>query len=276
MDEGAGLDRVGDDFVRLATQNALPGAALNPGSEGNAMDQIIDINTRFGPIPTAPSDWLLDELVAMMQAHHVAAACTLSTVGMLLDATAGNAATRAACLENRRLLPVATLNPLHYFREESPIPRLVADGFRMVRFFPALQGWSGHFAPFLAACEELASTPLPIMIETPAPGVASPIVRELADYPAAVILSQVHQEGLTEAVALMQRYPNVYIETSDMVSMGAIGIVSRHVGADRVVFGSGAPSRPIAGVLSALQHAGLDPADLQKVLSGNARRILGL
>ena len=46
MDEGAGLDRVGDDFVRLATQTALPGAALNPGSEGNAMDQIIDINLK--------------------------------------------------------------------------------------------------------------------------------------------------------------------------------------------------------------------------------------
>ncbi|HSV72255.1 MAG TPA: amidohydrolase family protein [Chthonomonadales bacterium] len=240
------------------------------------MDQIIDINTRFGPIPTAPSDWLLDDLVAMMRAHHVAVACTLSTVGMLLDETAGNAATRAACLEDRRLLPVATLNPMHYFRDESPVARLVADGFRMVRFFPALQGWSGGFAPFLHVCEEMAAVGLPIMVETPQPGIASAIVRDMSDYAAPVILSQVRQEGLTEAIALMQRHEHVCVETSDMVSMGAIGLVARHVGADRIVFGSGAPSRPVAGVLSVLQHAGLDAADQHKVLAGNARRILGL
>src|SRR5258708_27397112 len=103
------------------------------------MDDIIDINTLFGPLPVASSDLSVDTLLQLMQKHKVGTACILSTLGLLLDPTVGNAATRAACGEHPELLPIATLNPTMYFGDSEPILRLKADKFCMVRFFPGDQ-----------------------------------------------------------------------------------------------------------------------------------------
>src|SRR5215468_2607210 len=105
------------------------------------MSEIIDINTLFGPMPAAASDLSVEELAALMKRHAVSAGCTLSTVGLLLDHNSGNSATRAACSENRKLIPTATINPMSFFGGDGAHARFKADGFRLVRFFPAVQGW---------------------------------------------------------------------------------------------------------------------------------------
>ena len=71
------------------------------------MDEIVDINTLFGPLPAASADLNVDSLLTLMQKHSVRAACTLSTLGLLLDPTIGNSATKAACVEHPELMPVA-------------------------------------------------------------------------------------------------------------------------------------------------------------------------
>ena len=110
------------------------------------MSDIVDINTLFGPAPIAASDLSVDDLSALMARHSVGACCTLSTLGILLDPGAGNTATRAAAAENPRLVPVATYNPLTCHGHDGAHIHPRADGFRMVRFFPALQGWPPRFA----------------------------------------------------------------------------------------------------------------------------------
>src|SRR5215468_11050422 len=112
------------------------------------MSEIIDINTLFGPMPAAASDLSVEELAALMKRHSVSAGCTLSTVGLLLDHNSGNSATRAACAENRALIPVATINPLSFFGTEGPHLRFKQDGFRLVRFFPVAQCWDVEHAAF--------------------------------------------------------------------------------------------------------------------------------
>src|SRR5438105_4892720 len=114
------------------------------------MDDIIDVNTMFGPQPSAASDLSVDELYELMAKHGVRAACTLSTVGVLLDHNAGNGATRAACADSQTLLPVATINPQSYFGGDSPLAKFQSDGFRMVRFLPHAQGWEPDYAPFVS------------------------------------------------------------------------------------------------------------------------------
>src|SRR5437660_10889801 len=112
------------------------------------MDDIVDVNTLFGPLPVASTDLTVDTLVTLMSKHQVGAACTLSTLGLLLDPTVGNAATRAACTEHDELLPVATMNPTMYFGDTAALLRLQTEGFCMLRFFPGEQGWPIDFAPF--------------------------------------------------------------------------------------------------------------------------------
>src|SRR2546421_4363973 len=112
------------------------------------MDDIVDINTLFGPLPAASADLAVDALLDLMQTHQVSAACTLSTLGILLDPILGNAATRAACAEQTNLIPVATLNPAIFFGDATAVGRFVDEGFRLLRFFPSDQHWKIDFAPF--------------------------------------------------------------------------------------------------------------------------------
>src|SRR5918911_145496 len=112
------------------------------------MDDIVDVNTLFGPLPAAATDLSVEDLAALMRRHGVRACCTLSTVGLLLDHNSGNAATRAACSENPSLVPVATINPQSYFGGNGGQTRFREDGFKLARFFPGLQGWDAVYAPF--------------------------------------------------------------------------------------------------------------------------------
>src|SRR5205085_2487047 len=104
----------GDSF----TTEVAARSALTP------MDGIVDINTLFGPLPSAAADLSIDDLTTLMTEHEVAVCCTLSTIGFLLDHNSGNAATRAACSENSRLIPVATINPQAYFGGDGPHAKL--------------------------------------------------------------------------------------------------------------------------------------------------------
>ena len=234
------------------------------------MPDIIDINTLFGPWPAAATDLSVDELLKLMQKHGIQSACTLSTVGLLLDHNLGNSATRAACSEHTNLIPTATVNPRAYYGE------LNTDGFRLLRVFPAVQGWHPDAAPFPALAETIGSTSLPIMADVDGTGSATQVVKAAVPYAAAIILAGVDESCLAETVGLMKANASVFVETSGMLSAGALKFVVNAVGADRVLYGSGAPARPMAGVLGVLKHSGLGDTESAAVLGGNARRVLGL
>jgi predicted TIM-barrel fold metal-dependent hydrolase len=240
------------------------------------MDGIIDVNTMFGPMPSAASDLSVDELGALMQKHSLLACCTLSTIGVLLDHHAGNAATRAACAENPSLLPVATFNPQTFFGPEETVERLRQEGFKMVRFFPGLQGWKVDYAPFMALTNILETRPIPLMVDITLPGMATRLVRTIGHLPGPLILAGIGEQTLAEAIALMRINAHVYLETSELLSTGAITHVVECVGAERVLFGSGAPTRPVASGLAVLEHAGLTDSQRIHILVENARRLLGI
>ena len=239
------------------------------------MDEIIDINTLFGPMPAGAADLSVDELVGMMRKHGVRAACTLSTVGLLLDHNAGNAATKAACGEAGGLVPVATVNPQSFFGTDGPFSRFKGDGFKMIRFFPSLQGWEAGYAPMVVLAKRLEVEGLPIMVDIDRPGVATRLVQSLVSHPAPLILAGVEESTLAEAIALMRAHARIFVEVSRLLAVGAIRQVVESVGADRVLYGSGAPLQPMASVLGVLEHSGLSDEQRAKVLAGNARALLG-
>lgn len=237
---------------------------------------IIDINTMFGPLPIAAVDLSVDDLSALMKKHGIERACTLSTVGLMLDHNAGNAATRAACAENPSLVPVATVNPQVYYGEEGPFTRFATDGFRMVRFFPQVQGWPVDYAPFVHLAQRLEAERLPIMMEISHPGTATRLMNVLAGRQTPVLLAGIDEQTLAEAVILMRQHANVYVETSSLLATGVIKHVVDCVGAERVLYGSGAPSRPMASGLGVLRYVELTDMQRALVLGGNARRLLGI
>ncbi len=240
------------------------------------MDEIIDVNTLFGPLPQASNDLTVESLLALMQHNGVGRACTLSTLGLLLDPAVGNAVTKATCGENTSLLPVATFNPTMYFGDAALLAAASSDGFRLVRFFPAQQGWPLDFAPFRALIAALRPANLPIMVGVAQSGDITALARILTDYPAPVILADVHAGLLAEAIAALRENPTWHLELSRLLAPGAIQAVATAVGASRLLFGSNAPSHPIASALDTLHFAGVSDADRQQILAANALRVLKL
>lgn len=238
------------------------------------MSGIVDVNTLFGPLPAANTDLTVEALLELMQRHKVTAACTLSTLGMLLDPAVGNAMTRATCTEHPTLLAAATLNPGAYFGNTEELTRLRAEGCCYVRLFPTEQGWPLEYAPFRALAEDLQSVGLPLMIDITKQGQMSQLAHTLHDYPAPVILAGVNTETLAEAITLLRRHAHWHLETSNLLAPGCIKAVIDALGAERLLFGTHAPSRPVASVLYTLHYVGLPDAALNQILSENARRLL--
>ena len=238
------------------------------------MDEIVDVNTLFGPMPFASADMTVDALLALMQKHGVGQACTLSTLGVLLDATGGNGATRAATAEHAALLPAATFNPTTFFGDPTPLQNLRADGFRMVRFFPCEQNWPMAFAPFASLLEALQTARIPVMIGVNRIGEITALQNILGSYPAPVILSGVDYTLLAEAISALRRFDRWHLETSQLLAPGCIAQAAATVGTERLLFGTGAPAYPIAAALQTLHYAGLSDAQRGHILADNARRIL--
>jgi predicted TIM-barrel fold metal-dependent hydrolase len=236
--------------------------------------QIIDANTMIGLHPTHKLDMSIERLVAEMDKHGIAAGLILSTIGLYHSWAEGNAAGLEAAKTNKRLVPVATVNPLKYFGSAGDLQAIRAAGFRIFKFCPADQGWEVGSAAFRAVLRDLASLKVPVMLDTPQPGEPSKASQAAADYPAPVVLCSISLDTLAEALELMVDLPQLMIETHELHVPGALKLIADRVGADRIVFGSGAPRRSIASSLHYVLNSELSEEDKQKVLGGNIRRIL--
>ena len=72
----------------------------------------------------------------------------------------------------------------------------------------------------------------------------------------------------------MGEHPNIMIETHELHAPGALELIANRVGADRIVFGSGAPTRSIASSLYYITSAGLSDDAKTAILGGNIARVL--
>jgi predicted TIM-barrel fold metal-dependent hydrolase len=116
----------------------------------------------------------------------------------------------------------------------------------------------------------------PILIPVTRYGDASAIGAATREFDTPVVLLGGHYTQLGDCLAAMQRWPHLYLETSRLAQFRGVQTVVRSVGAERLLFGSGAPSRPIQAPLNAVLMADISDADRHVVLAGNARRVFGL
>ena len=236
--------------------------------------QIIDANTMFGVHPTHRLDMSVERLMREMDKYRIAAALTLSTVGIFHSHARGNSITLEAAKANNRLVPIATVNPGSYFGSAADMQAICAQGFRIFKFYPAEQAWTLDSAAFGEVLAQTAPLKAPVMVNAFRPGEPSAVGRIVSGYPAPVILCSISLDVLSEALAVMAGLPNVMLETHELHAPGALKLVVDRVGADRVIFGSGAPRCSIAGSLHYILSSELSDDEKARVLGGNIRRVL--
>ncbi len=237
-------------------------------------EPILDVFALFGPIPPAGAAPGTDRLRATLTRNGVAGAIAFSTRGIYHSASAGNRETAKLCQESGgMLLPGAILDP------RVARPDTSHQGARMLALFPATQGWPVGWLPLTQLLKRVAGEGVaaPLMFETTRPGDSSALhdALEKSGYAGPVVLIGVDDPTLSEALAVASSDPKVHLATDGLSGIGQLAQVVELLGAERLVFGSGAVSRnALSAALAVVRASGLDSATQAQILSQNARRLL--
>ena len=236
---------------------------------------IIDCRTLIGAWPTAPADMSAAALASAMQARGVGRAITAHTTAIFYHAAVGNQAVEELARQSGSVVPAAVINPREYPDCVREAERALNAGVRCFRFFPGLHrypfsGQVGALREALAALREAKLVHVDF-VEADVPLVAADI-GELLPGPTLV---SVTSDGLGLVLAAAKGLPQLVLDTSGLGATGAIDTAVQTIGADRVLFGSGAPLNSLGSAIMSVQYADLTDADRAAILEGNALRVLG-
>lgn len=261
---------------------------------------IIDIHGHLGNINQSPF-WATDEKSLddyCIQAG-VDLLCVSSAKSLMYDAMEGNTELDMALKNSDRLLGYVTVNPV--FPESRKDLRLLKSNpkFKGVKVHPDYHGFdmaSQQAVEFLDEVAEQADLMLFHVSCMPGTGFADAVrVAEFAGQHPNTNFVLAHMAGIfqngnypyfpnlqgCENVAAME-LKNVYIDTAHYLMYVYPGVMEKmleQVGAEHIVFGTDAPLQgpmQMRFAIEIIQALNIPQADKEKILSGNAKTILGL
>jgi predicted TIM-barrel fold metal-dependent hydrolase len=246
----------------------------------NTAMHIIDVNTSIGKRVDEDPRYSPAALRAELDAHQVAAALTYSQRGVDYDYRTGNREVTALHQMDPWILPVGILDPrdpqgwtedLEYCREQ---------GVKAIRFFQVAQRWSTQSALFQKLLKQFQGHTIALMFSSidSYTGWDGPlrVAQMTADLGVPVIFMDTYYANMVEVIEVMRAFPHVYLETHWLAAVAAVEQVVGEVGADRVLYGSGHPARPMQKALNQVLEAAISPAEKEAILGQNARRLFSL
>lgn len=238
------------------------------------MPGVIDVNTFFGMDRHRDVAWSLDELLRLLDQHHVDRALTCSLRGVHYDFLAGNVETRAATRQHPHLIAVATLDPRRYLDCREEALRCLGEGLRLFRFFPDVQGWPVDGLHFLRLVEVIAAGGGALLLPGAAGGGPSLAARVLGDFGLPVVLLGAGYSVFGELLAALVTCDNLYCDVHGLNTPGSCELICREAGEGRLMLGSGLPERYFSSAYLLVQRAGLSQSQREAILGGNAARVL--
>jgi hypothetical protein len=225
-----------------------------------------------------------DELVAALRLFGIGDALVYHADAAEYSWAAGNERLLADIADHRPLHPCWVLGP-HQTGELPPpdevVPTMLRAGVRAVRLFPhdhryRFRPW--NIGPLL---ERLAAHRVPVWLDFGMRGWTDEfvdwegLVEVCTTYPALpVVLVRASIGSNRRLFPAMERCPNLLIETSYYTVHRGLGLVAATFGADRLLFGSGFPTRAPGPAITALAYALVSKADRARIAAGNLRELL--
>ena len=235
--------------------------------------KIIDANTLFGFWPKRNVNISLKRSFGVMRKHKVEQFLSLSATGIFYDYEEGNRETLKVSKEHPEIIPVGTVDLRKYFGGGNLIKKLAKEGFKALRLFPDLQHWPINYQPFYQVVEEIKEVKIPLIISVIGLGAITEVASVFNDE-AIVIFTSVNYGSFSEALAVMKKYQNTYIETSLFDTPDSYEIFIREVGAERIIFGSYSPYHYFSSSFLPLERAEISDREKQFVLKENIKRLL--
>jgi len=237
--------------------------------------RIIDANCLFGRWPKQNLDVSARHLLEALQDLNIEKGLAVSLRGVFYSHAEGNSETLEVCAQHDGLVPVATICPSQYVAGDDSPGRLGERGFRMLRLFPDMQGWSLSnilVERVLGDCVE-AGMPVAVNVVKTA-GVASDLVR-LAPEGCRVVLSGIYYHTLAEAAEALRRRGEFLMEVGRTCMPSSIEMLCERFGADRLVLGTTQPLDLGRGPIEMIRHADISDDDQAAILGGSLDALLG-
>ena len=238
---------------------------------------IIDAYAQVGAIPMRRSPVDFPQLHDEMERTGVSRAVVVGLRGMHADARKGNDYVFAMTADDPRLVPTAVIGPRAGMLD---VPDLIEDAVRrgaVALAFPVVPAMLSGSLPVCRTLQQAAATGLPLIacgaIQHGAP---TQLAEMTADLDCKLLIAGANYYLIDELIAVLEEHPHTYVETSWQVSPGCIELLVEAGGADRVLFGSGEPVRPVRPALNMVLDADVDDAVKRKILAGNAITLFGL
>ncbi|SDM01032.1 amidohydrolase family protein [Nonomuraea jiangxiensis] len=214
---------------------------------------IVDAHRLIGPVPF---DDLPEDPRPEMDRLGVHRAYVTHTLSLYSDARAGNEA--LAVLDDPRLVPVPVLLPQPF----EPVPDWDVP---MVRLCPVRHRFELTGPTTLRWLAELGITAAIDFDET-SPGQLLTLARELPGQ--RVLLLNPGYRRLRAIAELMAEIPNLWLEIGTVNTQRGVEWLAGHFGAQRLVFGTGAPVMDDCGPRFLLDHLDLPESDIALIASG--------
>ena len=235
---------------------------------------ITDCYTLLGSWPQAEVDLSIEALAAGMQARGVTQSLVTHTSAIFYTPSLGNDQTVQICSQHQPLVPVAVVDPLKYPECLDEVARRLEQGVRVFRLCPREHGYpfQGLVGPLREVLSKLSGAQLILvdLVGLPAPVIGADL-HDLLPCPTAVSVDSCALGTLIHAGRQAQ---NLWVDTSRLDGGGAIEAAVRHLGAERVVFGSVAPLRTLGSAVVSVQYAELSDAERSAIFEGNVQRAL--
>jgi uncharacterized protein len=226
-----------------------------------------------------------DELLARLDSVDVERAVICPIKPRAYHLSAANDLVGDAAAHQARFIPLARVDPNledDAVRElERAVGTLGARGLFLHPWEETFRVSDPRLDPLLTRCLDLH---VPVMVATGYPWVSEAAqVGELARrFPGVPIVmthgGQINISGLgqADAFAVLQRHPNVHIDTSGVYRQDFLEDVATQLGPERLLFGSNSPRMDIRLEVQRVRWLTVDDVSRELVLGGNARRVLKL
>ncbi len=236
----------------------------------------IDANCVFGFWPKRKIDSSLDSLILRMDKAGIDRALVSSLHGIYNNFSEANEQTFTACEKlTERLIPVATVNPQSYYGVNEEIDRIVEKGCKIVRFWPHEQEWHIGQRHITKMLDKISQTDLAIMLPSTESVTAIGDFAKDIDNP--VILETIRAYvQVAEIIAVASEVDNLYVETHMAGNISSFEILVEEIGAERLIFGSGAPFHSVSTSIMPIEMSDMSDENKSKIFSDNIKGILGL
>lgn len=241
-------------------------------TEPDAPIDFLDLDCQVGLLVDAPvTTATADDLVAQHRRLGVVAAACAATSAWWHDPATGNAETHR--IATGPLRPTVMLHPP--LPGETPVTdEPIWPDAVLATAAPRRHGWSltdPTVAPLLDALQA-AGTPLLLSCEDLGWDGLDQLCQARPDL--VVLVTDIGYRALRRVMPVLARRPNLHALTANFATHEGIEWFVEHLGADRLLFGSGTPRHDLGAAVARLQWSGLGEQALRQVAYGNAVRLV--